>query len=536
MKFFSSKKEVVPPTDLSYPLFYFQNADKDKPNVLDVFRLEDAVRGVQSFGGIGSGKSTGSGRELALAYLRNGYSGPVLCGKIDEKDQWLGYAKETNRMQDILVFEPGSPYTFDPLQYELDRAKKEGGGYADNIVSLFLSIIKMGNRINGGEGLDGREPFWNLAMKRMLKAGIDLLRLAKLGKGLQGTSSGKEFDLTVANLAKVLRDTPLGESYYRKFFKICLPSTFDQQAALQAWADNSFTIYCLTWAAAYIHHLQELKEDELKREVRADIKIIKECESEERAFEAISAYFLTELPTLAEKTRSSILEHYFAFSSMLRSGLVADHFAVGTTPEILPERTFEGKIVMLNFPVHQFQQLGIVSQCMYKKTWMQAVQRRFVTPSMLPVFIWQDEAHFFLSDDDQQFMTTARTSKACSVMISQNISNYYAAMGGSDSKAKVDALLACMSCKIFHSQNDAVTNDWAGETISKDYRSSLTIGDSGNTIGQEYQYQFLPRDYSLLLTGGWTNKGIVEAVITIAGRKFSNGKNFLKVKFQQNLK
>ena len=214
MGLFSRKKEVVEPTDLAHPLLQLQNADKDRPDVRDVWRLEDAVRGVQIFGGIGSGKTSGSGRELALAYLQNGYGGIVLCGKVDEKDNWLQYAKETNRLDDVIVFEPHGPYTFNPLQYEMNRSKDEGGGHTANIVSLFLSLVKMGNRLEGGsEGLGGREPFWILALKRGKTLGIDLLRQAKLGKQLVGGQSGSEFDLTVVNISKLFRDMPIGQGH-----------------------------------------------------------------------------------------------------------------------------------------------------------------------------------------------------------------------------------------------------------------------------------------------------------------------------------
>ena len=95
---FRKKKELKAPSspyDLSHVLYEFKRPNHDKPLAEDVWRLEDAVRGVQIFGGIGSGKSSASGRELALTYLKNGYSGIVLTGKVDEKETWIKYAKET---------------------------------------------------------------------------------------------------------------------------------------------------------------------------------------------------------------------------------------------------------------------------------------------------------------------------------------------------------------------------------------------------------------------------------------------------------
>jgi hypothetical protein len=524
MEFFKKRKEDILPTDLSCPLLTFHNATKDKPNELDVWRLEDATRGVQIFGGIGSGKTSGSGREIALSFLKNGYGGIVLTGKVDEKDNWVELAREAGRSGDLVVFEPGSPYRFNFLQYELDRHRAEGGGYADNIVTLFLSIIQMGGRIGGGgEGLGGREPFWLLATERLLKAAIDLLRLAKLGKERVGGGSGSGFELTVANLAQVLRDMPQGDGHHRRFFKLSPPGSFDEHAALQEWADRSFTVYCLTWASAYIGHLE-------KAEVQRPL------ESERRVFESVSSYFLNEFPNLAEKTRSSILEHFFAFASPFRSGLLADYYAAGISPEILPERTFEGKIIVLNFPVKQYLQLGVYAQSIYRKLWQQAVERRQVGKQTLPVYQWIDESQYFVNNDDMLFQTTARASRACTVMLSQNISNYYATMGGEGAMATVDSLLGNLATKIFHNNNDAVTNEWAAETIGKDYRGNVTSGDSGTSIGQEFQYQFLPKDFTTLLCGGKLNQGRVEAVVTVAGRKWSNNKNFMKVAFQQNLK
>lgn len=526
MNLLGRKKDEPSKTDLSYELLKFQNVDKEKSVETDVWRLEDAVRGTQIFGGIGSAKTSGSGRAIALSLLKSGYGGIVCCGKVDEKENWEEYAREAGRHHDLVPFEVGKDRFFNFLNYELERNRSEGGGYADNIVALFLSIIQMGGRINGGEGLGGREPFWLLATERLLKAAIDLLRLAKLGKETIGRSSGDAFELTVANLAKVLRDMPLGEGHHRKFFKLSPPRSFDEHAALQEWADRSFTIYCLTWANAYINSLGEVAVGE-----HSALAI----ESEQRVFESVSSYFLNEFPNLAEKTRSSILEHFFAFASPFRSGLLADYFAVGTSPEVLPERTFEGKIILLNFPVKKYLQLGVYAQCIYRKVWQQAVERRQADADTLPVFMWLDEAQYFVSNDDMLFQTTARGSKACTVLITQNISNYYAVMGGEGSRAVVDSLLGNLATKIFHNNNDAVTNEWAAETIGKSYRGNVTAGDSGTSIGQEYQYQFLPKDFTTLLCGGKLNEGRVEAVVTVAGRKWGNKRNFMKVAFQQNL-
>ena len=63
--------------DLDTSIFDFGESDPK-------WTYRDAVSGVQVFGGVGSGKSSGSGRMLALKYLSNGFGGLILTTKPDE--------------------------------------------------------------------------------------------------------------------------------------------------------------------------------------------------------------------------------------------------------------------------------------------------------------------------------------------------------------------------------------------------------------------------------------------------------------------
>lgn len=136
------------------------------------------------------------------------------------------------------------------------------------------------------------------------------------------------------------------------------------------------------------------------------------------------------------------------------------------------------------------------------------------------------------------FQTTARSSKACTVFISQNISNYYSTIGGQSAKSKVDSLLGNLTTKIFHANNDHVTNQWAAETIGKAYRniSSINTGEKQSAgLSQQFHWQVEPRDFTILKNGGEINDYKVQAIITIAGRKWSDGKNYGKSVFDQRI-
>ncbi len=103
--------------DLETALLHFS-----RENTSCCWMMRDSFEGTGIFGGIGSGKTTGSGRFLATKFLLNGYGGLVLCAKHDEKDLWVQYCKETGRLHDIIVLEPGGKYHFNFLEYESNHS------------------------------------------------------------------------------------------------------------------------------------------------------------------------------------------------------------------------------------------------------------------------------------------------------------------------------------------------------------------------------------------------------------------------------
>jgi len=335
-----------------------------------------------------------------------------------------------------------------------------------------------------------------------LTAAVDLLKL-----------SGE--DITVDNITKLIRESPKDQNYYPDYIELTSQASNNDEAhrELSRWASQSFTIFCLTWA----------EEKELKGR-------------DKKAFDVVANFFLNDFATLAEKTRSSITEYFYAFASPFMSGLLSEYFAEDTSSEILPEVTFEGKIILLDFPVKKYLQIGVYAQSIYKRMWQQAVERRDVERYPLPVFMWVDESQYFLNEEDMMFQTTARGSKACTVMISQNISNYYATIGGKNPTQRVNSLLGNLSTKIFHTNNDYVTNEWAANTIGKTFqaKTSSSVGKYDSvTVSESLQYQVEPQEFTLLLTGGDSNEFDVEAIVTVAGKTWSNGKNFIKAVFNQ---
>ena len=491
-------------TDLDHALLAFSEDPRD------FWTVRDAVRGTQIFGGIGSGKSSGSGRILALSFLKSGFGGIILTGKVDETNQWIEYAKMTGRENDLIIFGAQNDLRFNPLEYEMTRGG-EGAGETENIVNLFTAIIKMGNRINGGNTGNGDDPFWDMALQRCIKAAVDLIKLARE-------------PLSIANITNVIRDAPRDGDYLPTYADLSNaeellkddPHNAELQKKVQELQDWISTSYC-------IKCIEKTNNRDLTNQ-------------EKLTFEVAATYFLTDLPCIADKTRSSITEYYYAFANPFRSGLLANYFAQNTSEEIKPEVTFNGKIIILDFPIKKYLQLGVYAQSIYKQMWQQAVERRDTNKYPIPIFLWIDEAQYFINENDMLFQTTARSSRACTVFISQNISNYYATIGGSHPKERVNSLLGNLATKIFHANNDYVTNEWAANTIGKTFqsKSTVSIGTNDNTsVSESLNYQIEPQEFTILRSGAEENDFLVEGIMTVAGRKWSDGRNYILTTFNQ---
>ena len=472
-------------TNLDYPLLNFSRDPADD------WTIRDAVRGVQIFGGIGSGKSSGSGKYIAKTFLHHGFGGIVLCAKPDERANWEKYAEETGRTDDLIIFSKNSPYEFNPLQYEMTR-EGEGAGEVFNLSNLFMEMYKMGARFSGGGESGENDRFWDGALKRCLNGIIRLLQMANE-------------ELSISNMRRLLADVPNEEEVSK------MQQLSDED--LEAWAEANYCIQCLGMAA----------------ERTIDV------ENEER-YHDLHSYFLNQYARMNEKTKAIIAESFLGLAEAFSDGILKKHFSNGTN--LTPELTHEGKIIILDFPVKEFLSSGIYAQGIFKLLWQQATERRDIKKYPLPVFLWADESQLFISDYDQIFQTTARSSKACTVFISQNISNYYAAIGGRNPQPKVNSLLGNLSTKIFHSNNDHVTNKWAAETIGQAFKnvSSMSTGEKqSSSLSQKYHWQVEPREFTQLKNGGELNDFKVEGVITIAGRTWSDGKNYSKKTFDQRI-
>lgn len=478
---------------------------KFSANPKDWWTIRDATRGTFITGGIGSGKSSSVGKVYAKALLKNGFGGVVLAAKPDERQAWEKYIKAAGREKDMIIFEEGGGFRFNPFHYETERPGK-GAGETYNLVNLFMNIYQMGRNISGeGIAREG-ERFWDNALKRCVRRMIDLLKLAD-----EKVSFNNMHALIISTLTDkelmMFNDVMENDDQDKIFEK------------LEDWGKINYYIRCLFQATQRV-----IREEDSAKARRS-----------QRDYHLVKNYFNKEFANLHERTRTIIVESFLGIAEPFLSGLLYDYFANDTT--IYPEWTFDGKIIILDFPIKDYMEAGAYAQGIFKLIFQQAAERRKFGQWKTPIFLWVDESQLFLSPYDQIFATTARSAGVAMVYITQNISNYYVAVGGKNPTARVDSLLGNLATKIMLCNNDAVTNEWASRTIGKAFKFtiSLTVNEQTQSAGssQQLHYQVDPRLFTILKTGGEVNDYTVEAVMSVAGRVWSNQRNFRLVEFSQ---
>ena len=154
--------------------------------------------------------------------------------------------------------------------------------------------------------------------------------------------------------------------------------------------------------------------------------------------------------------------------------------------------------------------------------------------------LWVDEAHLFINPEyDAEYQSTSRSCGAITVYITQNLPSYLVAMGGSSAMNRTQNLLGNMNIQVFCAQGEKQTNTYASDLIGKQYipvgggRSENENGEVSTSSKMEYQYSFLPVNFTQLRMGRKANNYQVDCVIFKTGRLWKDGKNYIQTFFDQ---
>lgn len=472
-------------------------------NEEDTWSMQDSWEGSLILGATGSGKTSGSGRMLATSFLTNQYGGLVLTAKEDEADLWRHYARQTGREAQLCIVRPGEPFKFNFLDYQ-SRLRADRGGAVENVVELFHAILEAYSR-----NKRKADSFWANTARQLFRNLVRIIRAAECG-------------LDFMTIRKFLSEVPLTA----------------ERARTGDWKQSVTFGRLLTEA--------KLRSRGKPNQVEADEALL---------------YWTVELPALCEETRSIIVTDFLSMADLFFDPSVWDLFCGETT--IIPEAVFDGAIIVVDLPIKRYLSIGRIAQVIWKHLFQLAVERRNDPndASRRPVFLWADEAQNFWSDHDGFFQATARSSRCATVYLTQNIPAFYAQVGGELAKERVDGFLANLCTKVFHSNNDPYTNQWAAEQLGKSmqYTASINHGEepaqagvvgrgrklleflkeSGRsrvTTSPVMDFEVPPSKFTALQTGTKRCNGLVESYVVKSGAQFaSTGKHYLRATFQQEM-
>ncbi len=480
--------------------------DTDR-NLTHDWTIRDAFEGVQVFGATGSGKTSGSGRALAMGLLSAGFGGLVLTAKPTDAEDWAGptgYMARAGRPDRPIVVGPPSKrdeyrswgvqvpdggHRLDFLDYEFNRLRDVGVNPSFNLVSLFETALEVGRPQEPGSS---SEPFWQDTFRQLLQNAIDLAIMAD-----DAISLPRVKDIVMS--APASRDEARSDDWKR--------------SGAVCWE-------CLERAQG--------------RFDRDDTPLF----YDEEDLRQTAIYWLIDLAGLAWKTRSNIQTMFtskvdFLLRSPLRQmfspGADADRPRIG--PTFPPDLTHQGRVVILDFPIKSFGEIGRFVQVLYKTLWQMATEDRKVQVDQkagvlsgeAPVFLWADESQYFVTSRDLAFQLTARSKCVSTVYLTQNLPNYYAMLKGADNRSIADSLLGNLQTKIFHANGDPTTNRWAEQLFSqavtgmRTRTSHLGTGDRSIARADSLQPVLLSRDFLTLRKGGAMAGGLVDAIVFQAG-------------------
>ena len=455
----------------------------------DPLTIRDLLRSIAIFGASGSGKTSGSGYQLAKAIVRNPkIGGLILASKPEDREFWQRIFAKAGRKSDLLIFGPDSPLRFNYL----DFLQRSGADTRD----ITQAIMVIGETLHQGEGRQG-EQFWRQQNERLIYNAVEIVRRA-LGK-------------------------------------VAAP---DLQRFINGAAQNPAALPTPEWQAGFHNQCLERASRNLHTSVaRHD-------------YDLVLDYWLSEYPAMADKTRSSILAGVMGILHVFNTGIVRE--LVSTTTNISPAVMDQGKWVLVDMPISSEGAAGAFVIGGWKYLTQRHVLKRQATEDTPVCVIWADEAQKVINSFDAAYLAECRSHRGCMVCLTQSIHSCYASIRGKGGEHETDALLTNFYHKIFHALGDDKTATYASSLIGKrltmHYGGSMSGHDTVSVFDElmgnksrfsgnfsEHMEEILQtREFMQnLRTGGEANGYVVDGIAVRSGEPFSNGEAWMKVAFSQ---
>ena len=455
----------------------------------DPFTVRDLLNGgVAIFGRTGSGKTSSSGKALGRGVVGLGNSGGlILAAKPEDRAMWEGIFTAAGRGNDLLVFSPEHPLRFNFLDYEM-----RAGGHTRNLTKV---ITVIGETLRSADTTAGENAdFWQREQERMIFNAVEVVKLAT------GKVSAPELQKFISTAA--MSQGVIGTAEWQAgFHNQCLKAAFERRKTA----------------------------------------------TEQHDFDLAKEYWLGEFPSMADKTRSSILTGVMGILHTFNTGVVRD--LVSGTTNVTPDDLFAGKWVLVDMAPAEWGDIGNFVAAGWKYLTQKAVLRRHANEADPITVIWCDEAQQFLNSHDAHYVAQCRSHRGCMVCLTQSLHSYYAALKGEAGRHQADALLTNFHHKLFHALGDVQTAEWASGLVGKSLQTFIggSMAPSDNLLDELYgaskytgsfsqHYEKILQDNVFLggmRTGGKDNGLLCDCIVIRSGEPFSNRQNWQWTTFSQ---
>jgi type IV secretory pathway TraG/TraD family ATPase VirD4 len=253
---------------------------------------------------------------------------------------------------------------------------------------------------------------------------------------------------------------------------------------------------------------------------------------------------------MSPKTRSSIITTLKTFMDPMLSAELY-YLLFSPKPNFWPSDVLQGKLIVLDYPAESSETARMAAHLL-KETIYRTIRTRKEPPShRRPIAVICDELQAFVSEEDRSMSNVGRGYRLVFLGASQNAPSLTAALGTAESaKSETDAFLANLQTKVITLTVDPTTATYLSDLLGK-VRKRIDNGGSGTTFAADgtvsfnsnrgfsetLEYRVEPAQWQTLRAGGREYNLWVDAVIMgsfLGGKTFTNGRRYLKVRFDQS--
>ncbi|MDL5047315.1 hypothetical protein QQ054_14950 [Oscillatoria amoena NRMC-F 0135] len=382
-------------------------------NGRDFLTVHDSFQNFIAFGDTGAGKTSGPLQTVTNSFIRTGFGGVLLCVKIGAAADYIRWATDAGREQDIIHFGIAKGQSFNFLDFASNRAGDKTL-VVEDLVHVLTDTMEIIDRHKAAD-----DPFFKPASHSVLRSAITALFIVR------GRIELHELAKFLSTLPRDGNDLQAGTSYCARMLR-------------EAW-----------------------------EKARGG--------PEEEQVRQIITFFGVDWANYAVDTRESIRATAQVVINELTHEPLLSLFGKSTT--VSPADVLDGKLVVVDIPILLRERTGKVANTIWRTSIQRAILARPIpshkeADSVRPVFILGDEAQYLVTSGDQLFVSSSREHRGITFFATQTINSLIDAIG----KPATMSLLGGLRNVFVNRTNDADTANWFRDSMNQVVNYGLNDG------------------------------------------------------------